>query len=66
MNGMTIVSTGRYIPQTVVSNDDMAKIVETNDEWISTRTGIKTRCMAGGGAHLLHGRRGVEACARGI
>ncbi|PWM35637.1 MAG: ketoacyl-ACP synthase III [Clostridiales bacterium] len=45
---MTIVSTGRYIPQTVVSNDDMAKIVETNDEWISTRTGIKTRCMAGG------------------
>lgn len=38
-----IIGWGHYLPQKVVSNDDLAKIVETSDEWISTRTGIKTR-----------------------
>ena len=35
-----IVSTGRYLPDNVVTNDDMAKIIDTTDEWIRTRTGI--------------------------
>ena len=48
MLGIRIAATGRYIPETVVSNDDMAKLVETSDEWISTRTGIRTRYMAKG------------------
>lgn len=43
MNGIQIISTGRAIPRQVVSNDDLSHIVETNDEWITTRTGIKNR-----------------------
>jgi 3-oxoacyl-[acyl-carrier-protein] synthase-3 len=35
--------TGGFAPPYVVTNDDMAKLVETNDEWIVQRTGIKTR-----------------------
>ena len=38
-----IVGTGSYVPEQIVTNDDLAKIVETNDEWITTRTGIKRR-----------------------
>ncbi len=42
-NGIRIVATGRALPKNFISNDDLSKIVETNDEWITTRTGIKTR-----------------------
>lgn len=42
-----IVGTGMAIPDGVVTNNDLAKIVDTNDEWISTRTGIKERRIAG-------------------
>jgi len=38
--------TGRYLPERVVTNDDLAEIVDTNDEWIRTRTGISTRRIA--------------------
>ncbi|MDO5386750.1 MAG: beta-ketoacyl-ACP synthase 3, partial [Pseudomonadota bacterium] len=38
-----IIGWGHYLPKKIVTNDDLAKIVDTNDEWISTRTGIKTR-----------------------
>lgn len=48
MSGISIVSTGRYIPEREITNDDMAGIVETSDEWISTRTGIRARHMAQG------------------
>ncbi len=41
-----IVATGGYLPENVVTNDDMAKIIDTSDEWISTRTGIKERRFA--------------------
>ncbi len=40
-----IIGHGSYTPKKVLTNDDMAKIVETNDEWITTRTGIKARCI---------------------
>ena len=43
MQGVEIVATGRAIPKKAVTNDDLAKIIETNDEWIVTRTGIKKR-----------------------
>ena len=43
MTGIQIVSTGRGVPGRVVTNDDLSKIVETNDEWISSKTGIKQR-----------------------
>ena len=41
-----ITGTGRSLPQQVVSNEDLAKVVETSDEWITTRTGIKERRKA--------------------
>lgn len=41
-----ILGTGSYIPERVVTNDDLAKILDTNDEWIRTRTGIRERHLA--------------------
>lgn len=42
-DGLHIVGTGRYVPAKVVTNDDLSKIVDTNDEWIVSRTGISQR-----------------------
>lgn len=41
-----ILGTGSYTPERIMTNDDLAKIVETSDEWIFTRTGIKERHIA--------------------
>jgi 3-oxoacyl-[acyl-carrier-protein] synthase III len=41
-----IVATGRYLPDRVMTNADLEKIVETNDEWIFERTGIRERRIA--------------------
>ncbi len=41
-----VVSSGKYVPKTIVTNEDMEKIVDTSDEWIYTRTGIKERRKA--------------------
>lgn len=38
-----ITGLGFYVPENVVTNDDLSKIMETNDEWIQERTGIKER-----------------------
>lgn len=38
-----IIGTGSYLPEMVVTNDDLAKIMDTSDEWISSRTGIRAR-----------------------
>ena len=43
MNNIKVVSTGKYVPQKILTNYDLEKIVETSDEWIYTRTGIKSR-----------------------
>ena len=43
-----IVSVGASVPDTVITNDDLAKILDTSDEWISTRTGIRKRHIAKG------------------
>ncbi len=40
---------GSYLPEKVITNDDLAKFVDTSDEWISSRTGIKQRYMAAEG-----------------
>jgi 3-oxoacyl-[acyl-carrier-protein] synthase-3 len=40
-----ITGTGHYVPERVLSNADLERIVETSDEWITTRTGIKERRM---------------------
>jgi len=44
---VSIVGTGSYVPERVLTNEDLSHIVDTNDEWITTRTGIKERRIAG-------------------
>ena len=41
-----ILGTGSYLPEKVMTNDDLSKFVDTNDEWIRTRTGIRERRIA--------------------
>lgn len=41
-----ILGMGRYIPERIVTNQDLEKIVDTSDEWIRTRTGIEARRIA--------------------
>ncbi|PYQ33971.1 MAG: 3-oxoacyl-ACP synthase, partial [Acidobacteria bacterium] len=43
MNRARVVGTGAAVPKKVLSNADLEKLVETSDEWITTRTGIKER-----------------------
>src|SRR3990172_3706062 len=42
-----IVGTGSYLPEQILSNQDLEKMVETSDEWIVSRTGMKERRLAG-------------------
>ena len=41
-----IAGTGHFLPSNVVTNDDLSKIMDTSDEWISSRTGIRERHLA--------------------
>jgi len=41
-----VIGTGSYLPSNIVTNNDLAKIVDTSDEWIVSRTGIKERRFA--------------------
>ena len=52
MNKITAAITGvqGYVPEYVLSNEDLTKIVDTSDEWITTRTGIKERRIMKNGA----------------
>ena len=49
MTRSIIKSTGRFVPDHHVSNDDLARILDTSDEWIRQRTGIETRCWVNEG-----------------
>lgn len=49
MNRTIILGTGSYAPERILTNDDLAKLVETSDEWIRQRTGIRTRHIAAEG-----------------
>jgi len=43
---VSIIGTGSYVPERVLTNKDLEAMVETSDEWITTRTGIKERRIA--------------------
>lgn len=63
--GVTIAGTGSYLPEKILTNDDLSKFVETSNEWIVTRTGIKERRIAGEGESTSHlgskaGRKALE------
>jgi 3-oxoacyl-[acyl-carrier-protein] synthase III len=46
LRSVGIIGTGKYVPERVLTNADMEKMVDTNDEWIVSRTGIKERRIA--------------------
>lgn len=46
--GIKITGTGMYVPDLIVTNDDLAQLVDTSDEWITKRTGIRQRRIANG------------------
>jgi len=46
LRSVSIVGTGSYLPKRVLTNADLAKMMDTTDEWITTRTGIKERHIA--------------------
>ncbi len=47
MNGSRIAAVGHYQPARVLTNEDLAGMVDTSDEWIRSRVGIRTRRIAG-------------------
>jgi 3-oxoacyl-[acyl-carrier-protein] synthase-3 len=46
-----VLGTGSYAPERIVTNDDLSKMVDTSDEWIHSRTGIRERRIAGPDEH---------------
>jgi 3-oxoacyl-[acyl-carrier-protein] synthase-3 len=56
MSGIFIAGTGMYAPPKIVTNDDLANIVDTSDEWITERTGIKQRRFSEGEPNFFMGR----------
>jgi len=59
-----IAGTGSYVPPDRVTNADLEKIVDTSDEWIVTRTGIKERRIARNG--ISTSDMSVEACKKAL
>src|SRR5687767_3760985 len=48
---VSIIGTGSYLPERVLTNADLERMVDTSDEWITSRTGIKERRIAADGEH---------------
>jgi 3-oxoacyl-[acyl-carrier-protein] synthase-3 len=46
---VSIIGTGSYVPERILTNADLSRMVDTSDEWITTRTGIKERRIAAEG-----------------
>ena len=52
MSGLKLLGTGSGLPGEILTNDDLARMVDTSDEWITTRTGIHSRrCCGPGESH---------------
>lgn len=66
--GSTLIGTGHYAPSRVLTNDDLTRMVETNDEWIVARTGVRERHIAAdwenSGTMALEASRRALASAR--
>src|SRR5438128_12481119 len=61
-----IAATGSFLPEKRLTNDELSKLVDTNDEWITQRTGIKERRIASVGESTaslgtIAARKAVEA-----
>lgn len=53
----SVLGTGKAVPEYVLTNDELSTMVETNDEWISSRTGIKRR-------HIMKDETMTELCVK--
>ena len=62
--GIRVLGTGSYLPEKVVTNDDIAKSLDTNDEWIYSHTGIHSRHVAG--PEETTATMGAEAARRAL
>ena len=62
MNYAEITGWGKYAPPLLMTNDDLAKIVETSDEWIFSRSGIRQRHYT----HVSTGEMGWLAAERAL
>lgn len=61
MYNSKIIGLGKYVPDNVVTNDDLSKMMDTNDEWIQERTGIKERRWVKKGSGDTTATMGVKA-----
>ncbi|MBQ8107305.1 MAG: ketoacyl-ACP synthase III [Ruminococcus sp.] len=59
--GIHILGVGKYVPEMIATNEDFAKIVDTSDEWITQRTGIKTRHITNGEPTYYLGTQAAKA-----
>ena len=64
MSAVTIIGTGHFVPGEPVPNEALARVMETSDEWIQARTGIKQRHYATGGTGASD--LGLEAAKRAL
>lgn len=64
LRSVSIIGTGAYLPDTVITNADLEKLVDTNDEWIFSRTGIRERRKMGEEQTVTE--MGVEAARKAI
>lgn len=60
---MRILGTGSAVPKSIITNDDLGKIVDTNDEWIKERTGIAKRHVSDGDTVAT---LGASACMKAL
>jgi 3-oxoacyl-[acyl-carrier-protein] synthase III len=63
-DGVSLLGIGSYVPERVMTNDEIAAMVETSDEWIAQRTGIRERRIAA--PHESSASLGAEAARRAI
>ncbi len=61
---VSIIGTGSYLPERILTNADLEKMVDTSDEWITTRTGIKERHIAA--ENQASSDLGIEAAKRAL
>ncbi len=70
MTQAAITGTGFYVPDNVVTNDDLARLIDTSDTWITERSGIKERrwlkCDSNGHTVMTGAEMGVEAARMAI
>src|SRR2546430_14174566 len=58
----SITSVGSYVPERILTNADLEKMVDTSDEWITSRTGIRQRRIAAANEYTSH--MGAQAALR--